>query len=587
MNKFLIELLGPLKPTHRRSVGILILLSFASMLLLLTGVGMLLPLIAVIVEENVYEEYQWVGLFGDLIGRPERSTLVFLGVSFFVIFMCCRGALSLWILSMQKRLGAKIKVSISDALFDHFLAKSYLFFRRENSAKILRSLTSDVRSHIACLDAGIVLVGDSMVAAALITLMALVDLKGLLLFSVFIGLFTLGYFQTLHPRIRNWGKQARKENAALVKHVNQAVGGIKEIKVLHKERAFHEVFVKSIYRLTDAQRKFSIGQGIPPLALELMATVAIAVLLAGVVIQGKTLESMLPALGVFAVSVIKLTSMLGRLTGAIQAIRFNYPGLLALNRIIRESQNTNTQERPQSLAQTTLTSWQTLELRNVSLSYGTGRSFSLKNVDLTIHRGEAVGIFGESGSGKSTLADLILGLHEDFGGTITIDDHELSGVRVWWQSEIGYVPQSVYILDDTLIANIALGVEPDEVDEDRMSKVIDQAQLTSFVSSLEHGISTGVGERGFQISGGQQQRVGIARALYRNPSVLILDEATSALDSNTEGAFMETIASMRGSVTMIVIAHRLSTLKYCDRVIQLAQGELVKQGTYQELIGDS
>jgi len=325
--------------------------------------------------------------------------------------------------------------------------------------------------------------------------------------------------------------------------------------------------------------------------LELLIALGVVLIVLGVAIRGAELSELAPVLALFMASAVRLGPSLSRIAGAIQGIRYDRPAMNALYLCLKDNfdtdagtTNLNITVEAKKDNNEALSHWITLTLKSVSFSYPMRKGFSLDEINLTIKKGSALGIFGESGSGKTTLMDILLGLNHDYSGDISIDGSSLRECVRAWQAQIGYVPQSVFLIDDTLRRNIALGVKDVDIDEERMQRAVQKAQLKSFVDSLEEGLDSIVGERGARISGGQQQRVGIARALYRDPSILIFDEATSALDSKTEAEFMETVARMQGAVTMIIIAHRLSTLRVCDELIQMREGRIVAQGSYEELI---
>lgn len=585
--KFFQELFSPLGSNHRKNFFVLVLLSLLSMVVVIIGVGMVLPLVAVIVEADPSQRHPLLTSVVRILGDPTNEEFLLIGTFIFFILIFLKSAISLLILARQKQLGAEIRISISKALFKRILSSSFSFHRYENSSKIIRSLTSDVRSYEACLNSTVIIFGEILIIASIIFLLGLVDPLGLVLILLLTISSASIYLKIVAPRLNNWGTSARQENALLVKHINQAIGGIKEIKILNREPAFRYLFEGSINRLTNYQKKFSIIQAIPTSAFEVITALGILLIITASIYRGEDVGSILPVLALFGVSAARLMPSIGRVAGSFQTIRYNRPGMEALSRRLSDHKVGVQRFADRSTTLMRLREWRSLEISQLGFDYHKGDKFSLSGINLKITNGMAIGIYGESGSGKSTLVDILLGLYSDYDGHIRIDNEDFREVRREWQSKIGYVAQSVFITDDTLKNNIAFGIKPCEIAAERIRKVIDQAQLTSFVSSLKAGVDTVVGERGTQISGGQQQRIGIARALYRNPSILVLDEATSALDLETEHAFMQTINRMSGSITMIIIAHRLSTLQGCDHVIRLDQGRIIEQGRYQDLIGNA
>jgi ABC-type multidrug transport system fused ATPase/permease subunit len=291
-------------------------------------------------------------------------------------------------------------------------------------------------------------------------------------------------------------------------------------------------------------------------------------------LQNNVLETLLPTLGLFAATGFRLIPSVNRVLGAVQLVRY---GLPAINTLHTELSFTI----PKIInTHSPITSFCTkLELSQITYTYPGTTEPTIKNISLTIRHGESVGFIGASGAGKSTLVDVLMGLLTPDTGKVRIDDKDIQANLRNWQDQIGYVPQSIFLTDDTLRRNVAFGLANEKINDDAVQHAIQVAQLDEFVASLPEGLETFVGERGVRLSGGERQRIGIARALYHNPTVLILDEATSALDIATEHGIMQVVTSLRGIKTIIIIAHRLSTIEHCDRVYQLKKGSLVKEGT--------
>ena len=587
MKEFFQELLLPLDSNQKKSLLVLFFLALASMVLVTAGVGAVLPIMVLVVEEDIYGKYPFLVPLLGYLGNPDRSTLLLIAVAVFFIVIALKVVTAFLILIKQKQLTAEIRIAVSDRLFRHILSLPLSFHKGENSAKIVRNLTSDISGHGRCLESSVVILSEGLVLIALISLLAIVDPLGLSIVSIIVGLIGAGYFRIIQPKITQWGSKFREEAALMVQHTQQALGGIKEIKVLNRENFFSDLFRRSVNDMTHYERKYSVVQAIPVNALELLIATSIFLLVLGGIIRGVEIDQFLPALVLFVASAIRLGPSLARVAGAFQTLRYNRPAMQALYERLRKDGDVVFEIPKTGVLMGVAKNWGKLEMSDLNFSYDDREEFALEKINLTIHKGEAIGIVGESGSGKSTLLDIILGLNENYDGRIALDGVDLRHYRREWQAGIGYVPQSVYLLDDSVKRNIALGITPEDVNEELLENAIEKAQLSRFVATLEHGVDSIVGERGARISGGQQQRIGIARALYRSPTVLILDEATSALDSETENEFMETVVAMQGTITMVIVAHRVSTLRRCDRLIRLRNGQIIGEGTYQDLIHDA
>jgi len=315
-------------------------------------------------------------------------------------------------------------------------------------------------------------------------------------------------------------------------------------------------------------------QQLPRLLMEVLTIAAFALLVITTLAQGGAIGDIIPKMGLFAVAAFRLIPSINRILAASQALKYCSPVIDILQKELElPVEETNKPEKASKSFENQLV------LQNISYTYPAAPSPALKNISLTIKQGTSVGFIGKSGSGKSTLVDILLGLLTPDSGSIAADGIDIQENMRGWQNQIGYVSQSIYLTDDTLRKNIAFGLPTEEINEESVKKAISAAYLSEFMEQLPEGLNTIVGERGVRLSGGQRQRIGIARALYHNPSILVLDEATSALDISTEKEVMEAVNALQGSKTIIIVAHRLSTIEKCDTVYNLANGEIESHGT--------
>lgn len=457
-------------------------------------------------------------------------------------------------------------------LFESYASRPYGFFLHRNTADLHQKF-NDVMTFIerVLLPIGeiltrtvmvILLVGTVFMVQPWVALGAIVVLGG----------FYLSVFLCLRPRTRLIGSGLQLHNVGFWKNAIQFLNGIKTVLVSGRGRFFMERALEHSAQMGRFQSQIPIYSNGPRYLIEPIAfggLVAIVIVLA---LQGRPFSDILPNLSVLALAAYKLLPTLQLLFSQLVTVSANNYTVTQLEEEILQIERETVQVSEEQTSIAPLTFEREIKLDNLTFCYSAGGLPILKNFTLAIRKNESVGIAGPSGSGKSTLVDLILGLHSAQHGKILVDGDTLKTANMTsWRRIIGYVPQDIYLLDETIAENIAFGIPLDEIDQSALRKAAEGAQILEFIDKeLPHGFQTTVGERGVRLSGGQRQRIGLARALYHNPQILILDEATSALDHQTELAVMETIHRLQGTLTIITIAHRLSTLECCDRVIEMA-----------------
>ena len=370
----------------------------------------------------------------------------------------------------------------------------------------------------------------------------------------------------------------------MIKALNQGLGGIKDARVLNREEEFIDKFRIETYESSKLKTYIKFIQQIPRPVVETTAVLgmlAVAVLL---VWQERSMGAIIPILTLFAMATVRLMPSVQQLVSNYTNLRYNMVSLEPLYNDLKELQEYNAKFLEDRNSNQSLELDEQIEIRNVSYRYPQGDVQALSEVSLTIPKGKAVAFVGASGAGQTTIVDLILGLLEPEEGKILVDGHPINNSISAWQKNIGYIPQSIYLADESLRSNIAFGLPEAKVDDSKVWEAIRLAQLETMMNNLPRGLDTIVGEHGTRLSGGQRQRVGIARALYHNPKVLIMDEATSALDNITEKQITSAIESLRGERTLIMIAHRLTTVKNCDKLYFMEEGRIIQEGSYNNLV---
>jgi len=484
---------------------------------------------------------------------------------------------------VQRRFIAGRQVNLSKRLLRTYLFSPYTFHLTRNTAELLRNINSEVNQ---------VFSGVLLPLIALMTELLILVLVGVLLFSVdplssgvalaLIAGATAAYYGTIRRRISRLGRHQQASGSELIKWVNQGLGGIKETKVLGRETFFLDAYGSNVTEWVRAGTMLQMFNEFPRYLIETIAMCGMAAAVVVMVAAGRDLQSILPRMSLFAVAALRLMPSMNRMVGAATYLRYHRHSVDVVHHDIT---NTQTDERTTEGRDVELN--REIELRDVTYQYPSAQTPSVIHISLSIPRGASVGFVGASGAGKTTIIDVLLGLLRPTSGAVLVDGVDIEGGVRGWQRHVGYIPQTIYLSDDTLRRNIAFGLADSDIDDGSVRRAIADAQLDTLVRSLPLGLDTLVGERGVRISGGQRQRVGIARALYHNPEVLVMDEATAALDHRTEKEITDVLHELRGSKTMVVIAHRLSTVRRCDTLFVMAEGRLVDQGNYEDLVETS
>jgi len=474
---------------------------------------------------------------------------------------------------LQMRFQARVEVRLSNGLFDRYLHQPYSYHLTQNSSGLIRNLM-DARAITDYAIAPVLLVfTETLILLGLAIVLLVVQPVGSIAVVSTMGL--AGYF--FHRFTRKfagiWGQERQFHDGERLKEAQHGFGGIKDVKILGNEQHFLERYEIHNNAKVSADQKFMFLQQLPILWLEVLVIFGLATLVSILVARGQSTTDLLPTLAVFAAAAFRVMPSAQRTLNSMQSLKYGHSILETISNDLLLSPSSflqSTQQLSNSISQ--------IELKNVSFGYEGIQRETIKNVSLTIGNGQSVGFIGASGAGKSTLIDLVLGLLEPTDGQILVNGGNISNDIRLWQRNIGYVPQSIFLTDDTLRSNIAFGLTKELIDHDAVMTALAAAQLGEFVEELPDGLDTMVGERGIRLSGGQRQRIGIARALYHNPSLLVLDEATSSLDLETESGVMEAVEELHGQKTIIIVAHRLSTVSKCDNLALIENGELVAFG---------
>jgi ATP-binding cassette, subfamily B, bacterial PglK len=561
-----------LTPPERRAAGVLFLFMLIGMGLEVLGVGIVVPTFALLSDANYAARFPALRPLLDALGNPDHKTLVTVAMLVLVAVYAIKAVFLTFLAWFQNRLAFGIRAELSQRLFTVYMRQPYVFHLQRNSAQLINNIFGQVDQFAnAILIPGMTLLIESLVLMGLTAILMAAEPLGTVIVVGVLGTLGWGFSRATRRRIADWGRTAQLHEGLRYQHLMQGLGAAKDVKLLGRESEFLERYYVHNLKTARATRLQSTLQQLPRLWLELLAVGGLAALALTMLAQGHAVAAILPTVGMFAAAAFRLLPSVGRILMAAQMLKYGLPvvenlyaeSLLPLGPVEQPgSDGPRFQDR--------------IELRGVRYAYPGGATPVLNGLSLGIRRGESIGLVGPSGAGKSTLVDVLLGLLVPDAGEIRIDGRDLRSVLRNWQDQVGYVPQSIFLTDDTLRRNVAFGVADERVDETSVRRAIRAAQLEDFVGSLPAGLDTVVGERGVRLSGGQRQRIGIARALYHDPAVLVLDEATSALDTVTESYVMDAVRALRGTKTIIIIAHRLSTVQICSRVYRLDRGLVVE-----------
>ena len=548
----------------------------------LIGIGSIPVFAMIIIDLNLIKSKFPSFVDQNLLDQFSQNQMALFGALALVIIFSLKNLYLALMAYFQGKVTKTLRSNLGLRLFKTYINTRYIFHLQRNPAELLRGITADVNNTIDLILSIIILFREILLLVLVFSLLFYAD--PFISFSVFVFLtsFVGLFFFLTKKRLKTIGKMIQYFAGRQIKIVNQGFGAIKEVKILNKEKYVEKIFKQNIDEIEKNHLIVFFLNAMPRLFLEVISVIAVVVVSTISVFMYASTALMIPLIALLAVSAVRLIPAFGAIAMSLTTIRAKIPAFDFVSKEISELENTNiilNQENEKEIK-----FFKDIHVKKVNFRYPNTNAYSIIDFNLSINSGKKIGFIGSSGAGKSTFVNLLLGLLQPTDGKILIDGKDISENLRNWQSQIGYVSQDIYLLDDTIRNNIAFGQSSTSINSEYLLSAIKTAQLENFVNSLPNGEETIIGNRGVKISGGQKQRIGIARALYNKPRVLIFDEATSSLDLENERKIMDKIYQSNKELTFIIISHRNNTVKNCDLIYVFDNGKLIDKGSYEEIL---
>lgn len=559
--------------------GIVILMLIGAVLETFS-IALIIPVLQLIMDPVALESNETIMKVYHFLHMQDMKHFTVLMMLSLILIFILKNLFLLFQNIIQYRFVYTNQFRTSERMMINYMKRPYEYFLSADTAVVQRSITSDVNNMFAMILSILQLLSEIIISFCIIAVTITLEPVMTAVLAVLLITTVLVVKKVLKPIMEKTGKDNQDYYSGLFKWIQQAVTGVKEIKIGNREKYFIEEYKKCGQGYVNAVQKYSVYSSTPRLLIETICIAGMLGYLIVLILSGNNVQDILPLLGAFGVAALRLMPSANRINNHLTSISYFKPFTMGVsdnlqNEIADEKVRMDSLKRPSEKLQVK----DKIELKNITYAYPNTDVLIFDHAEMTLPIGDSVGIVGTSGAGKSTVVDILLGLLALKEGQILADGKDVLAPENYrkWLENIGYIPQSIFMLDDTIRKNVAFGVPDEEVSEERIWEVLKEAQLDTFVKGLPEGLDTGIGERGIRLSGGQRQRIGIARALYDDPEVLVLDEATSALDHDTESAIMDSINSLHGKKTLIIIAHRLNTIENCEMVYRVENGKAFRE----------
>lgn len=560
---------------RKQKAGLLLLLIaiIVGTFLELAGVTAIMPFIDVVMNPETIDRKWYLKIpYESLNFQNTTVFIIFVAVVLIAVYIL-KNVYLCFMYYAQYRFTYDNRRKVATRMLNAYLKQPYSYHRIHPSSELMRNISTDTERMFDCVLSILQLFTEGCVCVVLVVYLFIMDKSITIGVGAILSLFVLVFYRGFKKYLNYVGNENRKYAARITQWLQQSFGGIKEAKILEREDYFLNQFDYNYKKSASYDRKYRFLQVAPRPIMEMVFVAAILAVIIVKLLNGTQSAYFVSTLSVFAIAAFRLMPSMNRITNYMSVLMFTKGSVEKVYHDLQEVERLE-KNKPMETADVSLELKKEIQIRNLSFRYPDASENVLENISFTIPKNRSIAFIGPSGAGKTTLADIILGVLEPTAGQICVDGIDIQNCMSAWHKNIGYIPQSIYLMDASIRENVAFGIPEEQIDETCLRRALEEAQLKEFVDSLPEGLDTVIGESGVRLSGGQRQRIGIARALYNDPDVLVLDEATSALDNETEKAVMDAIDRLAGNKTLIIIAHRLTTITNCDVIYEVKDRQI-------------
>lgn len=565
--------------SHHQKVRIIQLIAamIAGGVLETYSISLILPFMNIMMNPEIEMKKGYHQFICGLLNIDSPKSYMLVWAVFLAFLFLLKNIYLMFEYNLQYKFAYNNMFAMQRCILEKFIHRPYEHFLSINSGEVIRIITVDTSNAFNLLGVVLSLCSELVVSSMLLIVIFMMSPLITTCIAVVLLILMLFLYKIIKPILHQEGINQQESNAGMNKWLLQSIQGIKELKVMGREEYFQDKFNKNGEKYVHSLRWVQTLSNLPRFTIEGVCLGTLFIVISLMIFSGVDLNDVIPILTVVAMAALRLLPSVNRISVALNSVAYGEPMLDKVIENLEEidhSAGDHDVEEGKSIGEGIKSVEKTIKFKGVSYHYPDSDEWILNNVDLSVAKGECIGIVGSSGGGKTTTVDILLGLLHPQSGSILIDDRDISDDMEGWLSLVGYIPQSIFILDGTIRENVAFGVK--NIDDGYVWRAIEKASLSEYVKDLPKKLDTEIGERGVRMSGGQRQRIGISRALYHDPEIIILDEATSALDKETENAIMDSIRELKGNKTLIIIAHRTSTLDICDHIYRVEKGKIIK-----------